>query len=100
MSIEPVPSTSKIKDGPQVKDISIPSLPRHSITNEGVVTLPFNKSLNDVQIDCDNSCENGNNDIVLLPLIGKQCDDILDIDGEIFCDSPESRDMYHLEADV
>ncbi|KAL4233503.1 hypothetical protein ACF0H5_008184 [Mactra antiquata] len=101
MSVEPIPSTSKMKDHTRhISDSNIPMLPRHSISTSGVETLTHNTSHSTAQIDCDMTCESVNNDIGMIPLIGKQCDEMVDIDGEILCDSTESRDVFSLEADV
>lgn len=103
MRYEPQPTTSKRLDtinNHSIEDkICHPEL-QTSISSEAIVTIPFEESLSNVNTDCDRACENGSQDVVMLPLISKQCDDMLDIDGEIFCDSVDSREMYRLEADV
>lgn len=100
--LEPVPTTSKVQAS--VQSCSIDTKVSKGLqtgeSNDEIVTIPFEENLSSVHVDCDNPCENGRHDIVMLPLIPRQCDDILDTDGEIFCDSNDSKEMYRLEADV
>lgn len=99
--LEPKASTSKVQGSVQSSTVNTTTVKElKTSASDEIVMIPFEESLSSVHVDCDNTCDHDNHDIVTLPLISRQCDDILDTDGEIFCDSNDLRDMYRLEADV
>ena len=68
------------------------------------MTLNSEDSLDPVHLDCVDACDESDlkseDDVTMVPLILQQCDDTIEMDGDIYCDSIESRDQFQLEADV